>query len=261
MPSHASDAVKRYYSGLICLLEQAQTKQTETICRAGVAIAETIAKGGMIYTFGTGHSRFQAEEAYARAGGLAGITTIVEPRLFMGEPKECTELERQEGLAKEILARYDLRPGDVLIVASNSGRNAVPIEMAAEARARGLLVIALTSMDHSRTLASRHHSGKRLYEVADIVLDSLSPLGDAMLTLTGLDKKIGPTSTVVGASLVNAMMIAAAQEMLDHGIEPPVLLSSNLDDADDYNWALLARYERRASSASSEPTAPASTTP
>ena len=202
----------------------------DCIVQAGKVIADAIAQGGTLHIFGTGHSHMLAEELYIRAGGLACVNAILEPSLMLHEdPARATELERQEGLAAEILVKHEMRAGDVLIVVSNSGRNPVPIEMALLAKERGLVVIALTSLVHSQAVASRHPSGRRLFEVADIVLDNGGDVGDAMLEVEGLPTKACPTSTVIGAAILNAVVAVIIEELLSMGVVPPVLVSSNVD--------------------------------
>ena len=202
----------------------------DCIVQAGKVIADAIAQGGTLHIFGTGHSHTLAEELYVRAGGLVHVNAILEPSLMLHEdPARATELERQEGLAAEILVKHEMRAGDVLIVASNSGRNPVPIEMALLAKERGLVVIALTSLVHSQAVASRHPSGRRLFEVADIVLDNGGDVGDAMLEVEGLPTKACPTSTVIGAAILNAVVAVIIEELLSMGVVPPVLVSSNVD--------------------------------
>jgi len=223
------ELAKRYFTELYRLLEKAERSQMDHIVQAGKVIANAIAQGGTLHLFGTGHSHMLAEELYVRAGGLACVNAILEPSLMLHkDPARATEMERQEGVAAEILAEHEMRAGDVLVVASNSGRNPVPIEMALLAKERGLVVIALTSLAHSQAVASRHSSGRRLFEVADVVLDNGGEAGDAVLEVEGLLKKACPTSTVTGAAILNAVVATTIEELLGMGVAPPVLASSNV---------------------------------
>ena len=225
-----AELAKRYFAELYRLLEKAERFQMDRIVQAGKVIANAIVQGGTLHIFGTGHSHMLAEELYVRAGGLACVNAILEPSLMLHEdPARATELERQEGLAAEILVKHEMRAGDVLIVVSNSGRNPVPIEMALLAKERGLVVIALTSLAHSQAVASRHSSGRRLFEVADIVLDNGGEMGDAVLAMGGHPTKACPTSTVIGAAILNAVVATTIEELLSMGVVPPVLVSSNVD--------------------------------
>jgi len=132
------------------------------------------------------------------------------------------EAERLEGYAKHILDYYNVSRKDILIIISNSGRNAVPIEMAMEAKKKGIKVVAITSLDYSKRVPSRHSSGKKLYEIADIVIDNCCPLGEGLVNVEGVPFKVGPSSTVTGTAIINAIMVQAAQNMVEKGVEPPV---------------------------------------
>jgi uncharacterized phosphosugar-binding protein len=191
--------------------------------------------------------RSLAEEAFYRAGGLAAINPILDRRLmFFDGVMASTEAEREPGYAGWILEREDVRAADAAIVASNSGRNAVPIEMAIELQKRGVKVIAITSLTHSRSVAPRHALGRRLFEIADIVIDTGTPAGDAAIVLSGSAIRMGPLSTVVGAAIVHAIQIEAAALLVHRGQTPPVLASANLDTTsrDDLERT-LARYAGR----------------
>jgi uncharacterized phosphosugar-binding protein len=224
------------------LLDNVQQTQMENILRASDVVAQAIAGGHSIWVFGAGHSHMLAEELFVRAGGLAGVQAIFEPSVMLHEDVwRASALERQEGLAAQMLSKYELKKGDVLIVASNSGRNALPIETAMIAKDRGLTVIALTSLAHSRSVASRHSSGKRLLDVADIVLDNGCPAGDAILEVKGSDAKACGTSTILGATVLNTVMAGAIDRLLEMGITPPIFISANLDGTDDRNRGLVKR--------------------
>jgi uncharacterized phosphosugar-binding protein len=185
--------------------------------------------GHRLWAFGTGHSHLLAEELYSRAGGFEGVEAVLEPALMVHEgPLKSSVLEKQPGLAAALLSVRDMGRGDAVIVASNSGRNAVPVEFAEEARARGATVIAVTSLAHSRSIASRVPSGRRLFEVADIVVDNCGVPGDAVLDIPGCPARAGATSTVAGALIAQAIVCEAAALLASWGITPPLLRSFNL---------------------------------
>ena len=142
-----------------------------------------------------------------------------------------------------ILLENHLRKGDVLLIHSVSGRNTVPVEMAIEASKVGVYVIALTNMEYSSGVASRHPSGKKLYEVSDLVLDNCGVAGDAAIRLEGLEEAIGPTSTAVGTALVNGLMIEVVEKLIEDKIVPPVFLSANLDGGDEHNRKIFEEYK------------------
>lgn len=220
----------RYLEGLRSILERIEREQAGNIERAGHLIADALAGDGIVHAFGTGHSHLIAEEAFFRAGGLAAVNPILDERLiFLEGALESTRAEREEGLAGRIIEREEIRAGDAAIIISNSGRNAVPVEMALGMRSRGARLIAITNLEQSRSSRSRHSSGKRLYELAEVVIDSCAPPGDALLTLSGLEAPIGATSTVAGAAIINSIMIEAARELLRRGERVPVLPSANIE--------------------------------
>jgi uncharacterized phosphosugar-binding protein len=238
-----------YISALQELLENIKVQQAEAIRQAGILIADALEVGGIIHVFGSGHSHMIAEEAFYRAGGMVPVNPILDPRLlFLDGALESTMAERQPGYAHEILKREEINSKDVAILISNSGRNAVSIEMALELRSKGLRLIAITNVNQSRQSASRHASGKRLFELVDIVIDNCTPVGDAALLLPGQHSKqrIGPTSTIAGAAIINSIMIEAAAEMLRRSLPVPIFPSANVDTSDEGTLErLLEQYSER----------------
>ena len=158
--------------------------------------------------------------------------------LFQGLPDE------EMKALSEIAVDHPVKAGETIFVISNSGRNPEPIEVAMLARQMGLHIIVVTSLTHSKSVGSRHSSGKKLYEFGDVVLDTAAPAGDACLSFKGLDVKAGAVSTVLGAALLNAVMVEAIQHILDKGGHPPVLMSANLDGNEEYNARVMTSYER-----------------
>ena len=219
-----------YLDGLRSILNRIESEQAENIARAGRLVADALKAGGLVHTFGTGHSHLIAEEAFFRAGGIAAVNPILDERLiFLEGALESTLAERESGLAGRLLVREDVNQHDAAIIISNSGRNAVPIEMSLEMRARGVRVIVITNLSQSSQLESRHPLGKRLFELADVTIDNCAPTGDALLSLPGLNSRIGATSTVAGAAIINSIMIEAVSELLRQGDSVPILPSANLD--------------------------------
>ncbi|MGL5540559.1 MAG: SIS domain-containing protein, partial [Erysipelotrichaceae bacterium] len=198
--------------------------------------------GGRIYTFGTGHSHMLGQEIYARAGGYAAITPICEVELTtLTHPFKSTLIERTTQYLEVIKGLYPLHEHDVVIVASNSGRNPLIVEFCLWAKACGASIIAITSMQHSQSIASRHESGKRLFEVADVVLDNRANPGDASIEHTPLIQT-GPTSTQMGCFLSHALISTVVEKMVQSEGDAPVFRSSNLDGSDAYNQTLFDRY-------------------
>jgi uncharacterized phosphosugar-binding protein len=232
-----NDIIQEYIEICVTQLRTVASESQKSIDAAAHAIADCLASEGIFYLFGSGHSALIAREAFWRAGGLAPAIPIPDPLAGDGE--------RIPGLGATIVGHYDLQPGDVLIVISNSGINPMPIEIAMVAKARGLTVISLTSIAHSSQVASRHPEGKKLMEVADIVIDTHGTPGDAAVELPGTDLKAGATSTVIGAAIIEAITTRAADILLERGLEPPVLISSNTPEGDRHNRTLSKHHRKR----------------
>lgn len=243
--TNANEALN-YADSIHALLKRIETTQIDKIQAAAAALAETIAHDGIIYTFGTGHSHLIAEDVVYRAGGLVPIDAILEPSLTGHQQVHKSEtMERVEGMAEVILNYYDIQAKDALIIISNSGRNAAPIEMAKIAHERGCPVIAVTSLSHSQGTSSRHSSGKKLFDYADIVIDNQAPKGDTIMQLEGMAAPIGACSGVTGLFIMQMMMVATCQTLLEKGLQPPVFRSGNLDGSDTYNKAMMQKYAGR----------------
>lgn len=237
---------KKYIECMKELIERIETTQWAQIEKTASMIADVIAEGGVIHIFGAGHTHILATEMFCRAGGLVPVSPIVDPDMmvYFG-PNKGSLLERLQGFGKAVFETHDARSGELIIVVSNSGRNPTPIEIAMAAKERGLKVVALTSMAFSREVTSRHSSGKRLFELADLVIDNCSPKGDAAVELEGLEGRVGPTTTVTNAIILNTIVTQVAANLLERGISPPVLLSGNLDVSREHNNRLRDQYRGR----------------
>jgi len=236
-------SAEQYISEIRKLIEQVEQTQLENIKQAADLFANSIVNGRLIYVFGAGHSALLAQEVFARAGGLLQMQPILDPGLdFFGGAERQGGFERLPGYAKIVIRDYDIAAGDVIVVVSNSGRNPAPVEMAIEARKRGATVIALTSMPHSSAVSAANPAGKRLFEVADLVLDTSCPAGDAVVRLEGLQPAVAPSSTVIGALILNAIVAETAKNLLDRGEIPAVALSGNLEGAHEYNERVLGTF-------------------
>lgn len=203
---------------------------------AAASMAQTVEKGGLVYVFGSGHSQSVATEFYYRAGGLACCDIIHE--------KTFGRAERLPGYASVLLSAYLVSSGDLMIVISNSGRNPLPVEMAQAARERGMAVVGITSLEHSRSVSPRHQVGKRLFEVCDVVIDNCSPVGDALVELEN-GVRVGAASTLAGIFIAQLLVCLTSGILLRHGVRPPVFLSMNLDEGDGCNQALLESFRSR----------------
>jgi uncharacterized phosphosugar-binding protein len=238
-------AGERYLAGAGRILEQIAADEWPSIRAAAETVADTIAGDGLVHVFGTGHSHMLAEEMFYRAGGLAAINPIlIEGLMLHAGAERSTHLERQHGLAGRIFGDVPLKPGDTFIVASNSGGNAVCEELAQLAGEAGASVVAIVSSRHAEHSATER-DGSRLAELADVVIDNHGDIGDAGVEIDGIDRKVGPTSTVAGAAIVNAVVAEAVEILLARGVEVDVFTSSNLPQGDASNAELVARYRDR----------------
>jgi uncharacterized phosphosugar-binding protein len=199
----------------------------------------------MIYLFGTGHSHLLAEEGHFRAGGLAPVCPIlVEPLMLHQSAVQSSQAERTTGISQGILDRYHPIPGDVLVIFSNSGVNAVPVEMAMAGHQAGMTVITVVALQYEAR-AKLGAAGKKLSEVADIVIDNGGVMGDAVVRVGEDGIYVGPTSTVTGAFILNAILAEAAARLIAGNMPAPIYVSSNVPGASERNSGLLARYRSR----------------
>ena len=227
--------------------------QADVISKAADWFAETILAGRMVHLFGSGHSRIMVEEMWPRYGSFPGFNPIVELSLTFHNSvvgangqRQAMFLENTPGLAERILRNYDLSPIDSALVASSSGCNVVPIEIAQEFQQRGVKVVALISRQHSEASESRHESGKKLHDFADLVLDTGAPVGDAMTAIDGMDTPVSPGSTVGGCMLVNALKAEIAAQLVKAG-QPPKVLTAGAIVGDERATELFeAAYDEHA---------------
>jgi uncharacterized phosphosugar-binding protein len=205
--------------------------------------------GGVVQAFGTGHSEAFAMEVAGRAGGLIATNRIALRDVVLFGDRDVSDLagsalERDASVIAELLDGLDLHPADVFAIASNSGVNGSIVEMALQAKRRGHGVIAVTSLTHTTAVSPKHPSGKRLSEVADVVIDNLAPFGDTTTTV-GEGIGVGAVSSLTAAFIAQLLTMMVADRIVRAGGTPPVYISANIPGGDEHNHALEARYGER----------------
>jgi uncharacterized phosphosugar-binding protein len=228
-------------------------EQADELARASRICADAIGAGGLVHLFGTGHSRIPVEEMFPRYGSYPGFHPIVELSMTFhtqvvgaNGQRQAMFIERIEGLADVVLENFELGRPDAMIVFSASGLTAVPIELARGARARGLPVIAVTSLAQTTADEPSHPSGARLADHADVVLDLGTPAADAMVELDGLDTPIGPGSSLAAVALVNELKVQTAELLLARDALPPVITSRAVVGAERSRELFDAAYAEHA---------------
>jgi uncharacterized phosphosugar-binding protein len=243
-----SKLAEQFFDAATDLLRRVRDEETETIAAAGELIADTVTGGGRLFAFGAGHSSLAAQDLVYRAGGLALMNLLAVPGAVGVDVVPATlgsALERVDGLASAVLETSPVRAGDLLVIISLSGRNALPVEMAVTARALGVKVVGVTSVAYTSGTTSRHVSGTFLKDHCDVVLDSKIAVGDAELTADGIDAPFAPASTVVTSAILQAVMATAAGALAERGVQPPLLRSGNVDGGHDWNGRVFREYGDR----------------
>lgn len=227
--------------------------QQQAIQQAAGWFAQSILKGRMVHTFGSGHSRIMVEEMWPRYGSFPGFNPIVElsltfHNLVVGAngQRQAMFLENVEGLAERILRNFDIQPGDSALIVSSSGCNIVPIEMAEAFRRKKVKVTAIITRKHAEASASKRKDGKKLSDFADLVLDTGAPAGDAMIWLPGLETPVAPGSTVGGVLLINTIKAETARLLTEAGHPPKVLTAACIAGAAKAKELFESAYDEHA---------------
>ncbi len=233
------------------VLEQIWTTQTTNIERAAALMADSIQHGGLVHLFGSGHSVLPVQDIFPRYGSFPGFHPLMDARLMwcnvLGThgAKGLLWLERREGYAPILFENEPIRPGDVMLVFSHGGLNAVVIEVLLEACKRSLKTVAVTSLDNYRQRAATHSSGKKLADVADLVIDNCTPAEDALVSIEGWKAPVAAGSTVACVTIAMALVAQVAAELAKRGLAPPVFVSPNVPGIPaDNNAQVFAAYER-----------------
>ncbi len=237
---------QEYFDAMLEIIEEIRTTQGKEIETAAEIASDAIAQGGIIHTFGTGHSHCISEDISCRGGTLAPIHAILEPSMTGStEIMKAFRMEKLEGAGAIIVEYHRVLPPDAIIIVSNSGNNAASIDVAREARARGVKVIAVSSVTAARSLKPLHSSGKMLIDFADVVVDNCGRIGDICLNLEGMKQGLGATSTVTGAFILQSICVQAAANLKEKGIEPPVFWNGMLEGSAEHNQKYIDRYWNR----------------
>lgn len=224
------------------LFRKVHDSEKDNIRLLAEKFAENIKNDHIIHVFGTGHSHMIGIELFCRAGGLANVDAVLDPDALPNfGARRSGALEKLTGLADIIYDRYCFREGDILIVISNSGRNALPIEMAMRAKKEGIYTVALTNLHQSQNTVSRHPSGLRLFECVDLVMDNGVPDGDSLMEVGGV--KTGPGSSLSSIFLLDTVVTEALKILAAEGEPLPVFASQNVDGFN--NDSLYEKYESR----------------
>lgn len=238
---------KEYFESVQTILDEIWNTQSDKLNTAAELLVEAALNKRKIYAAGCGHAGLLAQELFYRSGGLAILNPLFAPGLQLDvTPITLTsDIERIEGYGATIIDRKEIGNGDILIVHSVSGRNPVSIDMALRARERNAKVIVLTNLTYSSASVSRHSSAKRLFECGDLVIDNCGALGDAAVKIDNFDERTGPTSTAVGAAILNAIVCQTVGLFVEKGITPPVFVSANLDGGDEHNKKIMEEYKEQ----------------
>ncbi|WP_277631289.1 SIS domain-containing protein [Atopococcus tabaci] len=235
-----------YFERMYDLLKKVETEEADAIEKAVELMVDATEKKQSIFAFGASHAGILTQELFYRAGGMMTINPIFgkEVQLDVEPVTRTSHMERLVGYGTAIANQTSFSEGDVLIVHSVSGRNPVTIELAMEAQKKGVHTISITNLEYSKSVSSRHPSGKNLYEYSDVVIDNHGDVGDAACDIEGLEQKVGPSSTVIGATIVNTIVVETVQRLVERGMEkPPIFYSANLDGGDALNRELFEQYK------------------
>ncbi len=246
-------ASMRWLEEARAVLDRLAATQADAIERASAWCADAIAAGGLVHLFGTGHSRIPVEEMFPRYGSYPGFHPMVELSMTFhtqvvgaNGQRQAMFIERVPGLAEQILGNFHFGQQDVMIVFSASGLTAVPVEMARGARARGLRVVAVTSVEQSTSGEPQSEVGSRLMEEADLVIDLCTPHADALVTIDQLDTPVGPGSTIAAVAIVNSMKVRTAELLVERGKMPPVLTRPSVVGAERSRELFEEAYDEHA---------------
>ncbi|MGQ4892009.1 MAG: N-acetylglucosamine-6-phosphate deacetylase [Candidatus Njordarchaeia archaeon] len=230
-----------YRDIIVKTLDEILREEKENIEAAIQLITKVFANENILHVFGSGHSMLIAEELFLRAGQPIYISAILDKNLSVISGAISSAKEKERGYIEKALRNYSFAEGDAALVISVSGVNAAPVEAAVYFKNKGLPVIAITSVEASSKLEPKNKYGKRLHEVADIVIDNKVPYGDAVVEVEGFPYNVIPISTVAGVFIVNTLMLGAIQKMVEMGLKPAVWASGNIPESDKINEQYIGK--------------------
>jgi uncharacterized phosphosugar-binding protein len=237
---------EQFFKNMDEILKKIKSTQGSVIREAADLIATSVANEGIVHIYGAGHSHELAEDIFFRAGTLVPVNALLDPGTSGSiDVTKSAYTERLEGYGKIIYDHTRPKPEDIFIIISNSGRNPVGIDLARTAQENGHKIIALTSLNYSQNISSRHSSGKKLLDYADVILDNCGELGDICIKVDWMEQGLGPTSTIAGAYILTAIMVETVFELKNRGVEPPVFMSGNFDKGMNFNEKYLKKYWSR----------------
>jgi len=226
------DPLAQYLAAARAAIDAIEADQLPAIRAAAGRFADAILAGRLVHVFGTGHSRMAVEELFPRYGSFPGFHPIVELSMTYHNPvvgangqRQAMFLENVQGFGPVLWRNFATDPADCLLAISTSGCNAVTVDVALEAKRLGMAVVALTALAHARASAPRHESGRRLHEVADLVLDQHAPAGDSAVRIAGLESPVAPISSVSGCTVINLLKAEVARRLTEAG-RPPLVLTA-----------------------------------
>jgi len=236
-----------YFEVMREVVEDVLNTQEANMMKAADILTNTTKNNGIIHLFGSGHSSLIAEDVFWRAATLANVHAIFESAVAgINEVTKTSKIEKLEGIGRIILEYNRVLPPDAIICISNSGNNAATVDVALGAKERGVPVIAITNVTYADQLTTHHSSGKKLKDVADVVIDNCSLYGDAAVEIPGFSQKVGATSTIPVAFIVPALLVQTCENLVDLGIQPDVYYNGHLAYEDPaiklHNDALVDKY-------------------
>lgn len=239
-----------YLSRITEVISKIRETQKENIERAAGAFAKSIKSGGRVYMFGSGHSVIPVLDIFPRYGSFVGFYPIYDPRLMWsnvvgpGGARELLWLEQREGYAKIVLASYELKPVDSILIFSHGGLNAAPIEMGIEAKKSGVTVVSVSSLANYKHAAAKHSTGKKLADVSDVAIDNCVPPEDALIPGDGIPEKFAAGSTVASVSIAMTLVSETGRLLLKEGVRPNTFVSPNVGLSPDHNEQVFKEYMR-----------------